>query len=127
MVGLARHDHRSPDTLSADDVRRYLLHPVQERHLARSRVNQYGCAFRFLYGRVLGLDAIHRPLLAACPARATRGLFVAPGLQAHPPLPLAGTGGEDKAAGAGPRTAGHAGGEPAGARGRAGLQPKNRS
>ena len=56
MVGLARHYHRSPDTLSADDVRRYLLHPVQERHLARSSVNQYGCAFRFLYGRVLGLD-----------------------------------------------------------------------
>ena len=49
------------------------------------------------------------------------GPFVAPGLQAHPPLRLAGTGGEDKAAGAGPRTAGHAGGEPAGARGRAGL------
>jgi len=29
---------------------------VRERHLARASVNQYGCAFRFLYGTVLGLD-----------------------------------------------------------------------
>lgn len=33
-----------------------MLHLLQQRHLARSSVNQYGCAFRFLYGTVLGLD-----------------------------------------------------------------------
>jgi len=53
---LARHYARSPELLSADEVRQYLLHLVRERHLARASVNQYGCAFRFLYGTVLGLD-----------------------------------------------------------------------
>ena len=56
VFGLARHYHRSPDALSADDVQHYLLYLLRERHLSRSSVNQYGCAFRFLYGRVLGLD-----------------------------------------------------------------------
>ena len=55
VFGLARHYHRSPDALTADDVQHYLLHLLRERHLSRSSVNQYGCAFRFLYGRVLGL------------------------------------------------------------------------
>lgn len=56
VVGLARYYKRSPEQLSADEVRRYLLHLLRERHLARSSVNQYGCAYRFLYGTVLGLD-----------------------------------------------------------------------
>jgi integrase/recombinase XerD len=56
VFGLARHYHRSPDVLTAHDVQHYLLHLLRERHLARSSVNQYSCAFRFLYGRVLGLD-----------------------------------------------------------------------
>ena len=56
VFGLARHYHRSPDALTADNVQHYLLHLLRERHLSRSSVNQYGCAFRFLYGRVLGLD-----------------------------------------------------------------------
>ena len=53
---LARHYARSPELLSAHEVQQYLLHLVRERHLARASVNQYGCAFRFLYGTVLGLD-----------------------------------------------------------------------
>ena len=53
---LARHYRRSPESLTAEQVQQYLLHLVRERHLARSSVNQYGCAFRFLYGTVLGLD-----------------------------------------------------------------------
>jgi len=53
---LARHYGCSPELLSADEVQQYLLHLVRERHLARASVNQYGCAFRFLYGAVLGLD-----------------------------------------------------------------------
>ena len=53
---LAAHFRCSPDSLSAQQVQQYLLHLLRERKLARSTVNQYGCAFRFLYGTVLGCD-----------------------------------------------------------------------
>ena len=67
VAGLARHYRRSPEQLSADEVQRYLLHLLRERHLARSSVNQAGCAFRFLYGSVLGHDgdAFQIPLARA--------------------------------------------------------------
>ena len=67
VSGLARHYRRSPDQLDADQVQSYLLHLLRERRLSRSSVNVYGCAFRFLYGRVLGLDgqAFQIPLAAA--------------------------------------------------------------
>jgi len=67
VARLARHYRRSPDTLSADEVQHYLLHLLRERHLSRSSVNQYGCACRFLYGTVLGLDgdAFQIPLAPA--------------------------------------------------------------
>ena len=55
---LARHYRRSPESLTAEQVQQYLLHLVRERHLARASVNQYGCAFRFLYGTVLGLPFV---------------------------------------------------------------------
>jgi integrase len=53
---LARHYGRSPDTLSAEQVQEFLLHLLRDRQRSRSTVNQYGCAFRFLYGTVLALD-----------------------------------------------------------------------
>lgn len=56
VARLARHYNQSPNTLSAQQVQAYLLHQVRERKLSRSSVNQYGCAFRFLYGTVLGFD-----------------------------------------------------------------------
>lgn len=64
VARLARHYKRSPALLSAEEVQGYLLHLLRERHRSRSTVNQYGCAFRFLYGTVLGLDgqAFHIPL-----------------------------------------------------------------
>ncbi|HEY1393579.1 MAG TPA: site-specific integrase [Methylibium sp.] len=67
VARLARHYGRSPEALTAEEVQRYLLHLVRERRLARSSVNQYGCAFRFLYGTVLGLDggAFQIPLAPA--------------------------------------------------------------
>ena len=67
VARLARHYKRSPETLTVDEVQRYLLHLLRERHLSRSSVNQYGCAYRFLYGTVLGLDgdAFQIPLAAA--------------------------------------------------------------
>lgn len=56
VARLARYYRRSPDTLTADQVQGYLLHLLRERKLSRSSVNQYGCAYRFLYGTVLDLD-----------------------------------------------------------------------
>ena len=53
VVGLARHYRCSPDELDSERVQGYLLHLIRERGLARSSVNQAGCAFRFLYGTVL--------------------------------------------------------------------------
>ena len=50
VARLARHYRRSPDTLNCTEVQKYLLHLLQQRHLSRSSVNQYGCAFRFFYG-----------------------------------------------------------------------------
>jgi integrase/recombinase XerD len=67
VARLARHYRRSPDTLTAEEVQHYLLHLLRERRLSRSSVNQYGCACRFLYGTVLGLDgdAFQIPLAPA--------------------------------------------------------------
>ena len=47
VARLGRHFGRSPALLSGDEVQGYLLHLLRDRHLARSSVNQYGCAFRF--------------------------------------------------------------------------------
>ena len=67
VAHLARHYQRSPDALDAQQVQAYLLHLLRERALSRSSVNQCGCALRFFYGTVLGLDghAFQIPLAAA--------------------------------------------------------------
>jgi integrase/recombinase XerD len=67
VAQLARHHGRSPDKHSAEEVQSYLLRLLRERKLARSSVNQYGCAYRILYGTVLGLDgqAFQIPLAPA--------------------------------------------------------------
>jgi integrase/recombinase XerD len=64
VARLARHYARSPDLLSAQQVQDFLLYLLRNRQRSRSTVNQYGCAFRFLYGTVLGFDgdAFHIPL-----------------------------------------------------------------
>ena len=56
VARLARHYRRSPDGLSADEVQSYLLHLRRERRLSCSSLNQYGCAFRFFYAKVLERD-----------------------------------------------------------------------
>ena len=53
VAGLARHYHCSPHQLDGAQVQAYLLHLARQRRLARSSVNQAGCAFRFLYHTVL--------------------------------------------------------------------------
>lgn len=67
VARMARHFGRSPDALTSQEVQQYLLHLLRERKLARSSVNQYGCAYRFFYGTVLGLDgdAFQIPLAPA--------------------------------------------------------------
>ena len=64
VFGLARHYHRSPDVLTADEVQHYLLHLLRERHLSRSSVNQYGRVARA--GRPDLPDPTARGL-ASCP------------------------------------------------------------
>jgi integrase/recombinase XerD len=67
---LARHYGRSPDALTAQQVREYLLVLHRDRKRSVSTVNQYSCAFRFLYGTVLGRDGQEFQIpLAAAPYR----------------------------------------------------------
>lgn len=54
VIRLALYHKRSPELLSDDQVQAYLLHLLQERHLARSSVNLTSCAVRFLICDVLG-------------------------------------------------------------------------
>jgi integrase len=54
VAHLAKHYHRSPATLSGEQIEAYLVHLLRERHLSRSTVNQAGCAINFLFGKVLG-------------------------------------------------------------------------
>lgn len=53
VVALARHHGCSPELLDEAQIRNYLLYLARDRHLARSSVIQAGCAFRFLYFKVL--------------------------------------------------------------------------
>jgi site-specific recombinase XerD len=47
--GIAKHYKRSPDTLTEDEVQRYLLHLINERKLAWSSVNVTVSALKFLF------------------------------------------------------------------------------
>jgi integrase/recombinase XerD len=53
VVALAKHYHRSPDTLSAEQLQSYLLYLITQKKLAYASVNQAACAFRFIFGTVL--------------------------------------------------------------------------
>ena len=56
IARMARHYHRSPELLSAQEVEAYLLHLVKDRKLSYSSVNHTASACRFLFETVL-----HRP------------------------------------------------------------------
>lgn len=62
---LAKFFDQSPDQLSNEQVRQYLLHLARERQLAASSINQAVNAFRFLYERVLHREV--EPLRQALP------------------------------------------------------------
>jgi integrase/recombinase XerD len=51
--GLAKYYKRSPDTLSEDEVQRYLLYLIEERKLAWSSVNVAASALKFLFNVTL--------------------------------------------------------------------------
>lgn len=53
VTALAKHYHRPPDQLDAQQIQAYLLHLIQERKLAYPSVNQTASACRFLFGNVL--------------------------------------------------------------------------
>ena len=67
---LARHYKVRPDALSEQQVQQYLLHLHVDLKRSASTVNQYGSAFRFFYGDVLGLQAQAFQIpMAAAPVR----------------------------------------------------------
>lgn len=49
VAGIAKYYHRSPDLISPDEIKQYLLHLINDRHLSTSTTNQAGCALKFLY------------------------------------------------------------------------------
>ena len=54
VAGIAKYYRRSPDTLSSDEVERYLLHLIEERKLSwTTTTNQAASALIFLYGPTL--------------------------------------------------------------------------
>ena len=55
---LAKHYHRSPDQITAEEVEAYLAHLVTARSLSWSTCNVAASAFRFLYHVTLGRDAV---------------------------------------------------------------------
>ena len=53
VAAFARYFGRSPELLGAEEIRRYQLHLIQEKHSGWSNFNQAVCALRFLYGNTL--------------------------------------------------------------------------
>jgi site-specific recombinase XerD len=50
---LAKHYHRSPDSLNDEELKNYMFYLAHEKHLSASSLNQYINAFRFFYRTVL--------------------------------------------------------------------------
>src|ERR1700674_2782769 len=53
VAEFAKHFHRSPDQLGAEDIRLYQLFLIREKKLAWSSYNQIVCALRFFYAKTL--------------------------------------------------------------------------
>jgi integrase/recombinase XerD len=53
VAEFAKHFHRSPDQLGAEDIRQYQLFLIQGKKLAWSSYNQIVCALRFFYAKTL--------------------------------------------------------------------------
>ena len=61
VVGIAKYYKRSPDTLSEEEVQRYLLHLIEERKLAWSSVNVAVSALNETVERAGAAAAAARP------------------------------------------------------------------
>jgi integrase/recombinase XerD len=53
---LAKYHHKSPDQLSREDIRAFLVHLTVERKLSPNSLTGYCCGLRFLYNETLGWD-----------------------------------------------------------------------
>ena len=58
VKAFATHFGKSPDQLSRDHVRQFLVHLVEERRVAWSTYNIHLCGLRFLYHVTLGQDTL---------------------------------------------------------------------
>lgn len=56
VAQFAQHFGRSPEQLSGEDARRYLLHLVQDQHASWSRYNIARCGLQFFFQVTLGRD-----------------------------------------------------------------------
>jgi site-specific recombinase XerD len=65
VAAFARHFGKSPEHLGPPEVRAYLVHLVQQKHVSWSYYNQTVGALRFLYNVTLGRDEPLRRI--ACP------------------------------------------------------------
>lgn len=65
VAKLAQHFHKSPELLSTEEVRSYLVYLVEEKHAGTDHYVQVLCALRFLFNVTLGrkevLEGIPRP------------------------------------------------------------------
>lgn len=66
---LARHYRRSPEQISAEEVRAYLAHMITTRKLSWSTRNIAASAFRFLYHVTLARDVVDFDVPTAKPAQ----------------------------------------------------------
>jgi integrase/recombinase XerD len=62
VARFARHFRASPDLLGPEQVRAYLLHLLQERHVSLSYYKLTRCALRFFYRETLGRDDVPQSL-----------------------------------------------------------------
>ena len=53
---LAKYHHKSPDQLSKEDIRAFLVHLTVERKLSPNSLTGYCCGLRFFYNETLGWD-----------------------------------------------------------------------
>lgn len=59
VADLAKHYNQSPDLLDKEQIQKYLLYLMEERHLAWSTCNVAVAGMRFFYTQTLGRDAMH--------------------------------------------------------------------
>ena len=65
VARFARHFGRSPDALGRDEVRSYLIHLVEDKHVCWSIYNQTVAGLRFLYEVTIGREGVM--VRIACP------------------------------------------------------------